>query len=239
MRDIKQLNPKLQAVIPSFITDCKAHGLIVGIGECYRTIAEQEALYAKGRTTGTKGAIVTNCRGTSFSSPHQWGVAFDFFRNDGKGLFEDGDGWFAKVGATGVKHGLEWGGNWTQGWVDKPHMQLAKFFRDGTVGYLKATYGTPDKFMATWGKNPVIPAPTSATCDTTQDIILTRGGSYQFKVTSATAPKVNLGGSGAAVILPRYTDGNDHFYYIVGVGDVGTAVGLYVNDVKQFVAHIK
>lgn len=136
MRDIKQLNPELQAIIPAFLADCKSKGLNVGIGECYRTIAEQEALYAKGRTVGTKGAIVTNCRGTSYSSPHQWGVAFDFFRNVRGHEFDDSDNFFEKVGAIGKAHELEWGGDWT-GWVDKPHLQLKKFFRDGTTGYLK------------------------------------------------------------------------------------------------------
>ena len=166
MRDIKQLNPELQAIIPTFLADCKSKGLIVGIGECYRTVTEQEALYAKGRTTGTKGAIVTNCRGTSYSSPHQWGVAFDFYRNDGKGIFDDRDGWFAKVGAVGKAHGLEWGGDW-QGWCDKPHLQLKKFFRDGTTKYLKQTYGTPGKFMATWS-NQI--ADNSVKSDTTCDM---------------------------------------------------------------------
>jgi len=91
-----------------------------------------------------------------------------------------------------------------------------------------------DKILAGLTAKPV------ATCDTTKDIELAHdGGSYQFKITSATAPKVNLGGSGVAIILPRYVDGNDHYYYIVGIGKVGEAVGLYVNDIKQFVAKIK
>ncbi len=75
--------------------------------------------------------------------------------------------------------------------------------------------------------------------DTTTDVILDRGGSYQLKVTAKSAPKVNAGTGGVVVVLPRYQSGNDYFYYLVGFGAPGTAAGIYVNDVKQFVAHMK
>ncbi|MFQ8841879.1 MAG: M15 family metallopeptidase [Clostridium fessum] len=62
----------------------------MAIGETYRTVAEQDALYAQGRTK--PGNKVTNARGSSYSSQHQWGIAFDFYRADGKGAYnEDGD----------------------------------------------------------------------------------------------------------------------------------------------------
>lgn len=152
MRDTTQLHPELQAVIPKFLSKCKAQGLIVSIGECFRSVAEQDALYAKGRTAS--GSIVTNCKGSSYSSPHQWGVAFDFIRNDGKGAYNDNDGFFAKVGSVGISLGLEWGGNWTS-FKDKPHLQLPKYLPNSTTTRLKKVYGTPDKFIKTWGKATV------------------------------------------------------------------------------------
>ena len=43
---------------------------------------------------------------SSYSSMHQWGIAFDFYRNDGKGAYNNNDGFFNKVGAIGQKLGL-------------------------------------------------------------------------------------------------------------------------------------
>ena len=148
MRDRTQLHPKLQKMIDTLIAECKSQGLIIGIGECYRTVAEQDALYAQGRTK--PGAKVTNARGSTYSSMHQWAVAFDFYRNDGKGAFENKDNFFQKVGKIGKKVGLEWGGDWKSP-VDMPHFQLPDW--GSTPKKLKALYGTPDKFFATWGGN--------------------------------------------------------------------------------------
>ena len=43
------------------LAKCSAQGLAVGLGECFRTVAEQDALYAQGRTK--PGSIVTNAKG--------------------------------------------------------------------------------------------------------------------------------------------------------------------------------
>lgn len=146
--DITKLKPELQTLVKKLLEKCELSGLKIKITECVRSVAEQDALYAKGRTTS--GSIVTNAKGSSYSSMHQWGVAFDFCRNDGKGAYDDSDGFFTKVGKIGVALGLEWGGNW-KSIVDKPHFQLPDW--GSTTTKLKAAYGTPDKFFATWGSN--------------------------------------------------------------------------------------
>ena len=110
---------------------------------------EQDALYAQGRTA--PGAIVTNARGSSYSSFHQWGTAFDFFRNDGKGTYNESGQFFERVGAIGVSLGLEWGGNWTS-IVDKPHFQLPDW--GSTTAGIKKLYSTPQEFMKTWTAGP-------------------------------------------------------------------------------------
>ena len=69
MRDIKALHPDLQEKIALLQKKCVAAGITIGIGECLRTKAEQDALYAKGRTK--PGKIVTNAKGSSYSSMHQ------------------------------------------------------------------------------------------------------------------------------------------------------------------------
>lgn len=153
MRNVSQLHPKLQKKVEQLKALCQQNGITIGISECVRTVAEQDALYAKGRTTG--GSIVTNCRGTSYSSMHQWGVAFDFYLivdvdGDGKtsdDAFNNATGLFDKVGKLGQSIGLEWGGSW-QSIKDKPHFQLSDW--GSTATKLKKQYGTPEKFMASW-----------------------------------------------------------------------------------------
>lgn len=145
MRDRTKLHPRLQKKIEEFIKACKKAGLKAQITECLRTKAEQDALYAQGRTK--PGARVTNAPGYSYSSMHQWGVAFDYCRADGKYAFDNSDKFFDKAGAIGKKLGLEWGGSWKSP-VDKPHFQLPDW--GSTPARLKSLYGTPEKFFATW-----------------------------------------------------------------------------------------
>lgn len=145
MRNINKCHPRLIDLSKKLVSACRGQGLIIGIGESFRTKEEQDALYAKGRTA--PGNIVTNAKGSSYSSHHQWGTAFDIYRNDGKGVYTDGDGFFEKVGKIGKSIGLEWGGDWKSP-VDKPHFQLPDW--GSTTTRLKRMYGTPEKFMDTW-----------------------------------------------------------------------------------------
>lgn len=149
-RDISLCHPELQKKAEKIVSACRGQGLLIGIGECYRSIAEQDALYAKGRTA--PGSIVTNAKGSSYSSHHQWGTAFDIYRNDGTGAYNNNDGFFDLVGTIGVKIGLEWGGNWKSP-VDKPHFQLP--YWGSTTITLKNLYGTPEEFKKTWGDEQV------------------------------------------------------------------------------------
>ena len=144
-RDITKCHPELQQKCAQLIEKCAQKGLNIAVGECYRTVEEQNELYAQGRTKA--GNIVTNAKGSDYSSHHQWGTAFDFYRNDGKGAYNDSDGFFSKVGNVGKSLGLEWGGDWTSP-VDKPHFQLP--YWGSTTAELKRFYGTPEEFKKTW-----------------------------------------------------------------------------------------
>ena len=132
MRDVKQLHPSLQKKVIQLQDECKKQGIAIGIGECLRTVAEQDMLYAKGTTT--RGSIVTNCKGSTYNSMHQWGVAFDFYLimdvdGDGKtndDAYNNATRLFNQVGAIGKKLGLEWGGSWKSP-VDLPHFQLPEW----------------------------------------------------------------------------------------------------------------
>lgn len=145
MRDITLCHPKLQKLAAKLIEECRQQGLIIKIGETLRTVKEQDALYAQGRTT--PGNIVTNAPGSSYSSYHQWGTAFDIYRDDGQGAYNESDQFFEKVGKIGVSIGLEWGGNW-KSIVDKPHFQLPDW--GSTTAGIKKLYRSPDQFMKTW-----------------------------------------------------------------------------------------
>lgn len=144
-RDITMCHPRLQVLAEKLVAEGKKQGLIIKIGECFRSAAEQDALYAQGRTAA--GNIVTNAKGSSYSSMHQWGVAFDVIRNDGKGAYNDNDGWFGRVGRLGKSLGLEWGGDFKSP-VDKPHFQLPDW--GSTADKLKKLYGNADNFKKTW-----------------------------------------------------------------------------------------
>ena len=102
----------------------KAQGYKVQIIQGTRSYAEQDALYAQGRTK--KGKIVTKAKGGH--SNHNFGVAFDV------GIFKLSDGEYqttdapyrALYKACGAPQGMEWGGNW-KSIGDTPHYQLSKW----------------------------------------------------------------------------------------------------------------
>lgn len=165
MRDITQLHPILRQKVNELLKLCEKNGISIKVGECVRTVAEQDALYAQGRTK--PGNRVTNAKGSSYSSMHQWGIAFDFFLNmdiDGDGsksddAFNNRTKMFNKVGALGKSIGLEWGGDW-KSIVDLPHFQLPNW--GSTATKLKRTYGTPEKFRASWGGSSTTSKPTNS-----------------------------------------------------------------------------
>lgn len=165
-RDINALHPVLQDKISQLKELCKKNGLNIGIGECLRTVSEQDALYAKGRTTS--GNIVTNAKGSSYSSQHQWGVAFDFFKNV-KGHEFDDISFFNDVAALAKSIGLAWGGDWTS-IKDRPHLYLPDW--GSTTKKLKEKYQVPDKFKATWGGSNANSSTTTPTAPNTDSTIL-------------------------------------------------------------------
>ncbi len=154
-RNIKDLHPHLQDAIKKI----KKKFPDIGIGECVRTVAEQNALYAKGRTA--PGKIVTNAKGSSYSSQHQWGIAFDFFYNKKGKEFSDPD-YFRNVGAYAKSIGLGWGGDWKNP-TDMPHIYLPDWGK--TPKQLKAQYQTPDRFKKTWNHDSS-ESPGSGSSDT-------------------------------------------------------------------------
>jgi peptidoglycan LD-endopeptidase CwlK len=115
---IATLLPEVQPLARALVQKAASVGITIKIICGLRTYAEQDALYAKGRTE--PGPIVTKAKGGQ--SNHNFGIAFDI------GVFEDSkylpdSPKYKAVGALGVDLGLEWGGNWKT-IVDQPHYQL-------------------------------------------------------------------------------------------------------------------
>ncbi len=148
-RDVSLLHPKLQTIIPQIIQRCAAMGLPVLVTDGFRTKAEQDAIYAQGRTA--PGQIVTQVQWPN--SAHNWGVAFDFCRNVRGREYDDVDNFFRRVAEVAKTYGLEWGGDWTR-FVDKPHLQLAEFMPGNSTAWLRQTWGSPEKFRASWTAKP-------------------------------------------------------------------------------------
>lgn len=147
IKRIAELHPRVRPELPIILTEIQAKGIDIRIAQGFRSFAEQDALYAKGRTDS--GHIVTNARGGE--SYHCWGLAIDFclLHKDGSiswDLKEDTDkdkeaDWMEVVD-TFMAHGWESGMFWKR--ADNPHFekkfglnfkQLALLPKDGN-GYV-------------------------------------------------------------------------------------------------------
>lgn len=115
---IATLLPEAQPIARALVQKASASGITIKVISGLRTYAEQNALYAQGRTA--PGIKVTNARGGY--SNHNFGIAFDVGVFEGNKYLGDSPKYKA-VGALGVDLGLEWGGNW-KSIVDQPHFQL-------------------------------------------------------------------------------------------------------------------
>jgi hypothetical protein len=118
-KKLATLHPDIQDQMKSFILKSKLRfDIDLRVTDGFRSVAEQDKLYAKGRTA--LGSIVTKARGGY--SNHNFGLAVDVVP------FENGKlNWDTKnyplIGRIGISRGLEWGGNWK--FKDTPHFQMA------------------------------------------------------------------------------------------------------------------
>lgn len=126
---IQLMHPKLRAEVAKIYDEiCEALDgrAFCRFSQTLRTFAEQDAIYAQGRTT--KGPIVSKAK--AGLSCHNYGLAIDIVLIDGKSVSWDvkkdfdGDGksdWMEVV-AVFKKYGWEWGGDWKK-FPDLPHFQ--------------------------------------------------------------------------------------------------------------------
>ena len=118
-RNIGTLIPVAQEAARRWLLACLAAGLNIKIIDGSRTYAEQDALYAQGRTK--PGAAVTNAQGGQ--SLHNFGIAWDFgiFGPHGEYITDNSD--YDRAGVIAESLDLEWGGRWRSP-VDRPHVQV-------------------------------------------------------------------------------------------------------------------
>lgn len=114
---LQKVQPLIRERAILFLEKLETMGLTPRVVQAYRSLAEQEALYAQGRTK--KGNIVTNARGGE--SFHNYGLAIDiaFLKSDGSVDFNVSD----EVASIGESFGFEWGGRWKK-FPDRPHFQI-------------------------------------------------------------------------------------------------------------------
>lgn len=117
---IEDLDADVQQMCKRLLAGARAEGIELVVTQTYRTPAEQQALYDRGRTQ--PGPIVTYA--PAGYSWHEFRRAFDVAitnhpkDKDKKDLY---DGPWEKVGDLGELCGLEWGGRWKH--PDRPHFQ--------------------------------------------------------------------------------------------------------------------
>jgi len=127
---IATLHIKAQEMARKFLQTVAGFEVTVRIISGARSYAEQDALFAQGRTK--PGKIVTHARGGE--SNHNFAIAWDVGLFDG-GEYLDGD--TAREDALYVKLSkmrpadLEWGGDWSD--PDHPHYQLPTGLRISEV----------------------------------------------------------------------------------------------------------
>jgi peptidoglycan L-alanyl-D-glutamate endopeptidase CwlK len=116
--NIATLHPRVRPFARALIEKAGGQGIIIKVISAMRTYAEQDELFAQGRTK--PGKIVTKAKG-GFSN-HNFGIAFDVGVFEGSTYIPESPKYKA-VGALGTDLGLEWGGNW-KSIQDEPHFQL-------------------------------------------------------------------------------------------------------------------
>lgn len=129
---LQNVIPVLADKIRQMAAMLELEGIVIRVTQGLRTIAEQDALYAQGRTA--PGKIVTNCKG-GFSY-HNFGLAVDCVPSQFGPDEPFNPDWNAahnswkRMEAIGQSLGLESGATWRT-FPDAPHFQIQGRFPVG------------------------------------------------------------------------------------------------------------
>ena len=121
-KKINTLHPVVKAMALEHKRRCKEEGINILIYYGLRSMEEQAALYAQGRTK--PGKVVTNAKpGKSW---HNFALAYDVVEVVNKKCLWEGPNW-SLIGKLGKEVGMAWGGDWKptkslpEG--DRPHFE--------------------------------------------------------------------------------------------------------------------
>lgn len=131
---VRSLHPKIAKEVEDIINHIElSNPFAIRVVQALRTIEEQDALYAQGRTR--PGKKVTNAMGGK--SYHNYGLAIDFaimYDKDHNGTYEtlswdlvadidrDGEKDWQEVVKAFKEKGYSWGGDW-KSIKDNPHLE--------------------------------------------------------------------------------------------------------------------
>jgi len=122
-RDTKLLDPNLLNLWRKLYEFSLSKGIDVIITCTYRSGAEQNELYAQGRTKS--GRIVTWAKAGQSKHNLMPSKAFDIaIIKNGKCVWDISDPSWEIVGKTGTELGLKWGGNWKSQKREFPHFEI-------------------------------------------------------------------------------------------------------------------
>lgn len=118
---LAKVHPELARRVRGILALAKREGHTLQIVQGLRTFAEQDALFAKGRTK--PGAKVTNARGGK--SWHNYGLAVDLAPViNGKVSWNEKLFDWSLIGKWAKAVGLAWGGSWLR-FKDRPHVEMS------------------------------------------------------------------------------------------------------------------
>ncbi|WP_235560967.1 M15 family metallopeptidase [Bacillus sp. FJAT-28004] len=125
---ITALHPIVFIKQTELIAETSKAGITILVTDGFRSSEEQNAIYAKGRTT--EGNVVTQVQGGH--SYHNYGLAIDFALRTKKGQVvwdmeydgnKNGQSDWMEVVAIAKRLGFSWGGDWNN-FPDYPHLQM-------------------------------------------------------------------------------------------------------------------
>lgn len=127
-RRVTDLHPDLRVLHPRWEAACEAAGVTVLTTCTYRSQAEQDELYAQGRTKpGRKVTWTRTSRHSETLNGHPAATAWDFVPLvNGKPVWSAADPAWRIAGREATKLGLEWGGDWSAAQRDLPHIQMRR-----------------------------------------------------------------------------------------------------------------
>lgn len=166
--DLNSLHPYFRDKIVELIHLCKAQGIELAVVESFRTHAKQAEYFGMGRKyTRSKGG----------KSKHQYGLAVDVVPIVDSAAVWDNTLLWKKIGVTGEKLGLRWGGRWRAPY-DPAHFEwgsgvstyhLAKGMQPGiprakanTYPCLEEELALLEKYYEAWEAEQAVSARTSS-----------------------------------------------------------------------------